>query len=250
MPPAPHYIRTVCPRSRVSNYSLFLPVPCASPSPPSIRGRGAGFLRGPTAPERLGGPAQTDPPSPPHPSLRHDTQQPEPAAPTPPAPRVSRHAQGCPRGPRGAAYPSASSSRSSGAAGRGSRRWAMLRGCSAASAGLRKCGPAPPRAGPGPSRPGPRRPGAPRPDGETPALGSSGQSPPAPSGARRGSHAANTPWFVARIIHTSRCFNLSLPEVRIPKRFVVRSFCSCNQSVNAPRLFCVRRSALRGNLWR
>lgn len=103
---------------------------------------------------------------------------------------------GCPGTPRavaegapGAAYPSAISSRSSGAAGRGSRRWAMLRGCSAASAGLRKCGRHLPGRGPSPPGPALAAPERPGPRGRPPPSAAAARAPPAPSGAPR---TANT----------------------------------------------------------
>lgn len=224
----------------------FLPIlyfsrsPVPAPHPHPSPGRGAGHSTG--APGR----PRSDRPAYPSPSLtHHDTQQPE--AQLPP-----RQPLGRPGPPRAVPAVPLPERQQLPLQRRGGTRLPalghappLLRGAEEVRAGTSPGG-----ARPIPSRPGPRRPGAPRPHGETPALGRSCRSPPAPTGARRGPHAANTPRFVARIIHTSRCFNLSLPEVRIPKRFVVRSFYSCNQSMNAPLLFCVRRSAQRGNLWR
>lgn len=200
------YIRTVCLRSRFSDYSLFLPVPCGSLSAPPP-GRGAGLLRG-----ALWGPRSDRPRV--APSLISPRNPAVPTLPAPPGvpapPGLSLRAPWVQ--PPSAAYPSATSSRSSS-----SRRWAMVPRLLRRLAGLRKCGPAPPRPGPSPSRPGPvqplpaqplpaqpcshRRPGAPRPEGRHPPSAEAAGAPrlPAVSGA---APILLTLRFIAGIIYT------------------------------------------------
>lgn len=112
LPPAFHYIRTACPRSRFSRCSLFVPVSRASLSalPP---GRGAGLLPGVTAcTEPLGGLPQADPALPPasphrrHPAARPSSSQPASPAGVPARPGLAL--RGPWRGPRAPLTPAPS----------------------------------------------------------------------------------------------------------------------------------------------
>lgn len=130
--------------------------------------------------------------------------------------------------------------------GHGPRLLRRLRGAEEVRAGTSPGGAHPLPAQPGPSRlAAPERPS---PSGDPhPAAGASRASRlPAVPGVRRVAPILLTLWFIPAVIH---CFHLYIPEVRIPKGFVVRSFFSCNQSMNTPPLFCVRQGTQRGNLW-
>lgn len=193
---------------------FLVPVSCASLSalPP---GRGAGLLPGVTAcTEPFGGLPQADPALPPPSPHRDPAARPSsshPASPSGVPARPGLALRGPWRGPRAPLTPAPSApgpaARRDAAPGAGP--WS--RGCSAASAGLRKCGPAPPRAGPSPHGP-PRLPAPERPTGRPPPSAGAAGAPrlPAVPGV---APVPLTLWFIARIIHASRCFDLSLPEV-------------------------------------